>query len=224
MPQGLPVSNVVNVDVIIGPRAATGRNFGSLLILGSSTVIPVTERLRLYSSVEDIGSDFGVESPEYEAATVYFSQSPKPQQVYVGRWAKTLVSAESGSTETLLQAVNAVLNYTNWYGLAVADDEDIDDADWLQVIAQDAIALAPFRDCLREGEPICGRLHPDKTALLYGARADDVQSSALLVLPGVGLVAVGSRDPNRFFPGMGTLFLRMMGESLVVALQRFRAG
>lgn len=135
MPQGLPVSNVVNVDVIIGPRAATGRNFGSLLILGSSTVIPVTERLRLYSSVEDIGSDFGVDSPEYEAATVYFSQSPKPQQVYVGRWAKTLASAESGSAETLLQAVNAVLNYTSWYGLAVADDEDIDDADWLSVAA-----------------------------------------------------------------------------------------
>ncbi|RAY50403.1 bacteriophage protein [Enterobacter cancerogenus] len=135
MPQGLPVSNVVNVDVIIGPRAATGRNFGSLLILGSSTVIPVSERIRLYSSLEDIGADFGVDSPEYEAATVYFSQSPKPQQVYVGRWAKTLVSAESGSTETLLQAVNAVLNYTNWYGLAVADDEDIDDADWLSVAA-----------------------------------------------------------------------------------------
>lgn len=55
--------------------------------------------------------------------------------MYVGRWAKTLVSAESGSAETLLQAVNAVLNYTNWYGLAVADDEDIDDADWLSVAA-----------------------------------------------------------------------------------------
>lgn len=135
MPQGLPVSNVVNVDVIIGPRAASGRNFGSLLILGSSTVIPVTERLRLYSSAEDIGDDFGVDSPEYEAATVYFSQSPKPQQVYVGRWAKTLESAESGPAETLLQAVNAVLNYTSWYGLAVADDEAIDDADWLSVAA-----------------------------------------------------------------------------------------
>ncbi|EAB2333352.1 DUF3383 domain-containing protein [Salmonella enterica] len=135
MPQGLPVSNVVNVDVIIGPRAATGRNFGSLLILGSSTVIPVSERIRLYSAPEAIGDDFGVDSPEYEAATVYFSQSPKPQQVYVGRWAKTLEAAESGSTETLLQAVNAVLNYTNWYGLAVADDEDIDDADWLSVAA-----------------------------------------------------------------------------------------
>jgi uncharacterized protein len=35
------------------------------------------------------------------------------------------------------------------------------------------------------------------------------------------MVAVGSRDPNRFFPGMGTLFLRMMGETLGVALSRY---
>nr|DAQ93708.1 MAG TPA: tail sheath protein [Caudoviricetes sp.] len=135
MTQGLPVSNVVNVDVIISPKAATGRNFGALLILGSSTVIPVQERVRLYASVEDIGEDFGVDSPEYEAAQVFFSQSPNPTQVYVGRWAKTLTSSEEGTPETLPQAVNAVLNYTNWYGLAVADDEDIDDADWLSVAA-----------------------------------------------------------------------------------------
>ena len=49
----------------------------------------------------------------------------------------------------------------------------------------------------------------------------EVQSSALLPLPGIGLLAVGSHEPNRFFPGMGTLFLRMMAESLAVALQRF---
>ncbi|HDG1657290.1 DUF3383 family protein [Citrobacter freundii] len=135
MTQGLPVSNVVNVDVIISPKAATGRNFGALLILGSSTVIPVQERVRLYASVEDIGEDFGVDSPEYEAAQVFFSQSPKPTQVYVGRWAKTLTSSEGGTPETLLQAVNAVMDFTNWYGLAVADDEDINDADWLNVAA-----------------------------------------------------------------------------------------
>ena len=96
------------------------------------------------------------------------------------------------------------------------------DADWLQAIPRDDARLAGFRDLLADGEPVCGRLHPDKNALLYGARADEVQSSALLVLPGTGLVAVGSRDPNRFFPGMGTLFLRMMGEALATALQRFR--
>jgi hypothetical protein len=102
-----------------------------------------------------------------------------------------------------------------------ASVDGLEDADWLQVVPATDARLAPFRDALAEGEPICGRLHPDKSALLYGARVDDVQSSALLPLPGVGLLAVGSHDPNRFFPGMGTLFLRMMGEALVAALQRY---
>ena len=97
----------------------------------------------------------------------------------------------------------------------------LDDVDWLQVIAADDARLASFRDALNDGEPICGRLHPDKHALLYGMRAEDVQSSAMLPIPGVGLVTVGSREPNRFFPGMGTLFLRMMGEALAVALKRY---
>jgi uncharacterized protein YigA (DUF484 family) len=99
--------------------------------------------------------------------------------------------------------------------------EGLDDVDWLQFIPSDDVRLASFRDALAEGEPICGRLHPDKNALLYGMRAEDVQSSALLPLPGVGLLAVGSIDPNRFFPGMGTLFLRMMGEAMATALKRF---
>jgi len=97
----------------------------------------------------------------------------------------------------------------------------LDALDWLQVIDGADPRLAPFRDALAEGEPICGRLHPDKNALLYGDRVEEVQSSALLPLRGTGLLAVGSHEPNRFFPGMGTLFLRMMGEAFVVGLQRF---
>jgi uncharacterized protein YigA (DUF484 family) len=97
----------------------------------------------------------------------------------------------------------------------------LDEHDWLQVIAADDARLAPFRDALAADEPICGRLHADKNALLYGTRAEEVQSSALLPLPGVGLLAVGSHDGNRFYPGMGTLFLWMMGEALAVALRRF---
>jgi len=99
--------------------------------------------------------------------------------------------------------------------------EGMEDADWLLVRGEGEPDVQPFRDALRDGEPLCGRLQAEKNALLYGERAAEVQSSALLPLAGVGLVAVGSRDPNRFYPGMGTLFLRMMGEALVAALQRF---
>ncbi len=95
------------------------------------------------------------------------------------------------------------------------------DSDWLQAIDAADPRLQPFRDALQSNEPLCGRLQPEKNAVLYGERQGDVQSTALLPLPGVGLIAVGSRDANRFFPGMGTLFLRMMGESLAAALRRF---
>jgi uncharacterized protein YigA (DUF484 family) len=100
---------------------------------------------------------------------------------------------------------------------------ELEQTPWLQVLAADDPKLAPFHDCLLDGEPICGRLQQEKSEVLYRERVGEVASTALLPLPGVGLVAVGSHDPNRFYPGMGTLFLRMMGEALAVGLQRFRS-
>ncbi|EMH5723077.1 DUF3383 family protein [Citrobacter freundii] len=137
MAKGLPLNRVTNVTVTLSARAAQGRNFGSMLILGNSTVIPITERLRLYSDPADIGDDFGVDSEEYKAAVVWFSQSPRPTQLYVGRWVDSLTSAESGPTETLLQAVNALLDYNSWYGLhlAVPVADYPDDADLISVSA-----------------------------------------------------------------------------------------
>lgn len=93
--------------------------------------------------------------------------------------------------------------------------------DWLQVIAERDKRLVPFLDCLKAGEPLCGRLNPDKMPLLFGENQSQAQSVALIPMTGVGLVAIGSSDGNRFYPGMGTLFLRLMGETFVAALGRF---
>ena len=94
-------------------------------------------------------------------------------------------------------------------------------ADWLQVVAPDDPALRPFAEFLVAGEPLCGRLQPEKLDLLFGERAAAVQSPALLPLAGRGMLAIGSADANRFFPGMGTLFLRLMAETVVAALARY---
>ena len=96
----------------------------------------------------------------------------------------------------------------------------LDNAEWLQVVPEADPALAPFRDFLAGDEPICGRLNQDKLDLLFGEQQARAASAVLLGLPGLGMLAVGSADPNRFFPGMGTLFLRMMGESLATAMAR----
>lgn len=94
-------------------------------------------------------------------------------------------------------------------------------APWLQVIAADGPELAPLRSFIAAGEPLCGRLHTDKQQLLFGDDHASLHSIALMVVPDYGVLAVGSGDANRFFPGMGTLFLRLMAESLQAALARF---
>lgn len=91
--QGLPISSIVNVKINMAPRAASARNFGSLLLVGDSDVINTHERLRYYTDIEGVGADFGMDTPEYQAAALYYSQSPQPVDLYIGRWAKTAVSA-----------------------------------------------------------------------------------------------------------------------------------
>lgn len=89
---GLSPNDLVNVTVSLSPTASAIRNFGSLLILGSSPVIDTNERRRLYASLAAVGSDFGQSAPEYLAASLFFGQSPQPAQVYIGRWARTASS------------------------------------------------------------------------------------------------------------------------------------
>jgi uncharacterized protein YigA (DUF484 family) len=95
------------------------------------------------------------------------------------------------------------------------------EAEWLQVLAARDKRMVPFKDALENGEPICGRLNPDKLPLLFGDDQKNSASVALIPMAGTGLVAIGSSDGNRFFPGMGTLFLRLMGETFVAAMARF---
>jgi hypothetical protein len=88
MSQGLPISDVVKVDVNVAPQAAQTRSFGSLLILGATDVLLPADGLRAYAGIEGVSADFGVADPEYAAAEAFFAQSPKPTQLYIGRWAK----------------------------------------------------------------------------------------------------------------------------------------
>lgn len=89
MSQGLSVSDVVNVDVTLSPVAAGTRNFGSLLILGNSSVMSPGEALREYTGISGVSADFGINDDEYKAAELFFAQNPRPTSLYIGRWAQT---------------------------------------------------------------------------------------------------------------------------------------
>lgn len=70
--------------------------------------------------------------------------------------------------------------------------------------------LKSFQAWLDTGHTVCGRLGENRLAFLFEGKARWVQSAALVPLgqkAARGMMAIGSSDPARFFPGMGTLFL-----------------
>ena len=75
--------------------------------------------------------------------------------------------------------------------------------------------LQQFAAFLDNGKTDCGRFNAEKLGYLFSNDADEIKSTALVPLgekPEYGFMAIGSTDPSRFFPGMGTLFLELLGD------------
>lgn len=153
-----------------------------------------------------------------------FANAQENERLAVRTHQLSLALMRAGSAADTLRAMVAVLG-EDFHGevVRVLLFKPVDglSADWLQVVPEADPALAPFRDFLAGNEPLCGRLNHDKLELLYGEEKARAASAVLLPLAGIGMLTVGSADANRFFPGMGTLFLRLMAESLATGLGRY---
>lgn len=89
MALGLAVSDLVRVAITLTPQPAQQPNVNTLLVIGTSSVIDTSERMRKYTSITAVAADFGTTAPEYLAALPWFAQDPEPTEIFVGRWAKT---------------------------------------------------------------------------------------------------------------------------------------
>ena len=79
-------------------------------------------------------------------------------------------------------------------------------------IERDDPEMEQFQDHLEKGVSVCGRLNRNKRDYLFGSRAQWVQSTALVPMGKDGMLAIGSSDPARFYPGMGTIFLDLLAQ------------
>jgi uncharacterized protein YigA (DUF484 family) len=86
-------------------------------------------------------------------------------------------------------------------------------------IPRDDQAMQQFNSHIEKGVSVCGRLNRDKRDHLFGSRAQWVQSTALVPLGDDGILAIGSSDPARFYPGMGTLFLDLLAQVVSARLE-----
>jgi uncharacterized protein YigA (DUF484 family) len=107
--------------------------------------------------------------------------------------------------------------------LLFRDGGELPRADWLLTVPEGPKSLPAFADFLARSEAACGRLAREKLDYLFAADAGMVQSAALLKIGDQGVLAIGSEDPNRFHPGIGTIFLKLIAQALDAAIARYPA-
>jgi len=73
-------------------------------------------------------------------------------------------------------------------------------------------------------QPYCGSTSGFETSSWFGEAAKHIRSQALIAMRNgggtIGMIALGSEDGQRFFSGMGTLYLERLGEMASAALAR----
>jgi uncharacterized protein len=83
--------------------------------------------------------------------------------------------------------------------------------------------IKTFESLLQAGKPRCGQIRDSQRDYLFGKDCNEVGSVALTPLGlkgGLGILAIGASDAERFHPGMSTEFLSRIGELVTYALTR----
>ncbi len=96
----------------------------------------------------------------------------------------------------------------------------LEHARWLSARSPE---LTEFENILNSRKPICGRLTTAQLDCLFGPEPATVGSAVVIPLAEAepfGLLGIGSRDAERFQHGMGTTFLKQLGELISHALGR----
>jgi hypothetical protein len=126
----MSLSDIVNVSITRQTTAVSRAGFGTPLLLGPSPTF-TTEYVRYYSgstALADASTDLGgVNNAQYQAASAFMSQDPKPTQFALGY---------SGDTSNMTVALGNIANVsTDWYSIVncnrnLAQDQEC--ADWAE--------------------------------------------------------------------------------------------
>ena len=97
-----------------------------------------------------------------------------------------------------------------------------DNADELPEFTEVSAELQAFAETL--GQPYCGSTSGFETSSWFGEASKQIRSQALIAMRNgggtIGMIALGSEDAQRFYAGMGTLYLERLGEMASAALAR----
>lgn len=87
-------------------------------------------------------------------------------------------------------------------------------------VSRDDPRLKGLETVIAARQTVCGHFKPEQTELLFGKGGQEIASAVVIPLceeigeggsPCLGLLAIGSIDPKRYHPEMGTVFVSHLG-------------
>lgn len=227
MSQSLPVSRLINVEVVLSPQAAQAQSLNTLLILGGTDVIDVTERIRSYTTIDQVAADFGTAAPEYFAALLWFEQNPQPNTLKIGRWAATptagkliggTLNAASSNINTWTAIVNGAFGI-NINGAGVTPVGGIDFSAQTNLNGVAARITAALAGAVCTYNSVYNRFEIESNAVGAGSSISFLTTSAATDIS--DLMFCQSDDNGYLAPGMAaetavaavTLFDQQFGQS-----------
>ncbi len=100
---------------------------------------------------------------------------------------------------------------------ALRDDFHADAVELIIFNQSPEVDRSALRPILDRRTSVCGSLTPEQRDILFSEHANEIASAVAIPLceqndePCLGLIAVGSVDPNRYHPDMGTVFVNHLG-------------
>jgi len=143
---------------------------------------------------------------------------------HLNRLARVLIRSEEpeGMIAGLRECLHEELGVDELFvGLLGRPSEDTPS---VTAINEDDERARAVTNVFRRGKPICGPLNDEQIDVLFPEHGGTPPQSAALVPLGTdevhGVLVLGSRDPQRFEPDMGTMFLELLGDLVTTALRR----
>jgi|SRR5882672_787203 len=105
----MALTDSINVSITAATISPTRPNFGVGLLATTDVPVAFTNRVRVYSSLQDlVSAGYSLTGQTYKAATIYFSQNPSAEKLKIGRRANkftqslqiTCLSAVTGDVYT----------------------------------------------------------------------------------------------------------------------------
>ena len=127
----LDIGSIVRVRATIAPSGTIREEFGRTLLLTPDPTLPPggQGRVRTFSIMEQVSEVFPPDSEPYQAARVYFNQTPYPRPLLVGRWAESgegsrltggrpLPLVEITGSPTVVKGTGVVASLDSFHGRA----------------------------------------------------------------------------------------------------------